>query len=56
MSFSYAKTQENLRKESHIIMLNIVQVAAQVVIATMAVAEFVLKLFEHKKSNRPDQR
>ena len=46
---------ESITKGLAIIMLNIVQVSAQVVIATMAVAEFVLKLLEHKKSNRPDR-
>lgn len=40
-------------------MLQIVQVSAQVMVAAMAIGQFVLKLvehFEHKKSNRPDQR
>lgn len=39
-------------------MLQVIQVAAQVVVAIMATAQFVLKLverYEHKKSNRPRQ-
>ena len=39
-------------------LLQIIQATAQVVVAVMAIAQFVLKLieyFKHKKSNRPDQ-
>ena len=45
------------RKEPSI-MLQVIQVTAQVVVAIMATAQFVLKLVEyreHKKSNRPGQ-
>jgi len=45
------------RKEPSI-MLQMIQVAAQVVVAVIAIAQFVLKLverYEHKKSNRPNQ-
>ena len=40
------------------IVLQIIQVTAQVIVAVMAIAQFVLRLVEyreHKKSNRPSQ-
>ena len=45
------------RKEPSIV-LQVIQVTAQVIIVAMAVSQFVLRLVErheHKKSNRPRQ-
>ena len=39
-------------------MLQVIQVTVQVIVAVMAIAQFVLRLverYEHKKSNRADQ-
>ena len=43
------------RKDMQSIMSQTIQIASQAIIALMAVAEFVFKIYKHKKSNRPHQ-
>ncbi len=45
-----------LRKDAQSIMSQTIQIASQAIIALMAIAEFALKIYKHKKSNRPSQR